>query len=142
VADASFEKEVAFDCLSFFVFFFFVNTTAGFPPKFPRAEMSSLVLHVVQMAPSGGVQKTIWGPAKRRPWASVLKSMHKIEQINSATSNMFEERSCERAVFPELPVPIFEDCSRISANARNCPAKARCIQWSETILLSLPSLRI
>lgn len=59
VADASFEKEVAFDCFIFFVLFFFVNTTAGLPPKFPRADMSSLVLHVVQMAPSGGVQKTV-----------------------------------------------------------------------------------
>lgn len=42
----------------FFVFFFFARMTAGRPPKFPRADTSSLVLQVVQIALSGGEQNT------------------------------------------------------------------------------------
>lgn len=58
VAEASLDKVEGLGCFCFLVFFFFVGTTAGRPPKLPRAEMSSLVLHVVHTAPSGGEQNT------------------------------------------------------------------------------------
>lgn len=57
-AETSLEKEVVFGCLGLLFFFFLASTTAGRPPKLPRAEISSFVLQVVQIAPSGGEQNT------------------------------------------------------------------------------------
>lgn len=62
--------------------------------------------------------------------------MYKIERIKVAMGKMSKRTSCGRAVFPELPVRVFEYCSQISANSRNYPTKTRYIQWSEAILLN------
>lgn len=57
-AETSLEKDDVFACFGLLLFFFLASTTAGRPPKLPRAETSSFVLQVVHRAPSGGEQKT------------------------------------------------------------------------------------
>lgn len=63
--ETSLVKDDVFGCLGLLFFFFLASTTAGRPPKLPRAETSSFVLQVLQIAPSGGEQKT--ARSRRKP---------------------------------------------------------------------------